>query len=293
MTTVQSPSKTSVRSRLHSYFQQRKLFLEHDLLDPADKRSVRPQFDFEESFSGPIDTAAELLLTAGIALDAADVFVYGSRARGSADNLSDWDLVLVNPIASSPLTHRRYRTGVNSFDVSHGSLPALIQQLSQRHGDNNNWLLNACAEGRPLTIPSPGSSVLFRHASILRRKGPEPPNYESLTGLAEELSSRLQAVSSDYSDTDDSARRLFLRRIAYDRLAMRIVYVRYILDRKWTTCHNALLIACEQEYPSLFSALMKYSSAPETREGTECINKETDDMLREIQLRANSERRRK
>lgn len=99
------------------------------------------------------------------------VIISGSYARGTPDQISDLDVILI--LHNGPQRQFYQPAGDIELDVFCDSLPALQTQLSTLRKSNNNFLLNSLAKSVVYVDRDGSGAKLVHDATALWEKGPD------------------------------------------------------------------------------------------------------------------------
>jgi len=189
------------------------------------------------------------------------ILLHGSRAAGTADSLSDFD-VLCTVRAHCGQRREFIPFGGVYIDLYCSSPEVLQRRLNSFYPNNNNFLLNALTRGRILLDRSGHLTRLAHLARQKREAGPAAMSEEDSVLMWQQIRSALGSVERSLVRSRDSAAHLGLARIRCAEIFSKIVYAHCVEQRRWTSSLPSVLEWAREHSPELHRVSLLFLTAP-------------------------------
>jgi hypothetical protein len=189
------------------------------------------------------------------------ILLHGSRAAGTADSLSDFDvLCTVRPHCGQ---RREFIPFGGTYIDFYCSSPEVLQRrLNSFYPNNNNFLLNALTRGRILLDRSGHLTRLVQLAQRKREAGPSAMSEEDSVLMWQQIRSALGSVERSLARSRDSAAHVGLARIRCAEIFSKTVYAHCVEQRRWTASLPSVMEWAREHSPELHRACLLFLTAP-------------------------------
>jgi hypothetical protein len=199
-------------------------------------------------------------------LNLSGILLYGSRASPGADPQSDFDLICV---LRSPWEDQR--RDVQPFedvylDLYYASFPVLRRRLQTQNLLNNNFVLNAFADGKVLADRDGSVAKLIDLARAIWARGPVVPSAGESRFVQEQFRATYYSIQRLFVRACESSQQEGLARLRAAELFSRMMYEYCHRAGVWAASMSNVLRWTEKNCLELHARACQYLAAQSNHE---------------------------
>lgn len=223
--------------------------------------------------------------------DAVGLLMYGS-AVSDPDSAADVDLICIT--RNDGQRHFMTTVGETTVDVYASTRDSLENSIRSDKRDNNNFILNAFAHGRPLMKLDDSVDALIGVAEDVWNAGPLKPSSDELKAIELALTKGLHAARSYVARANRSSNGPGIAALCIGQIFLRAVYAYCRANRLWSSTLSEMLEwkgdARYEELITLCSSFLRAQSFEEqfsalTEISRQTISREVATLMQDQTLR--------
>jgi predicted nucleotidyltransferase len=206
----------------------------------------------------PLDNA---VLQAVYEPSVAGVLLHGSRASGTADELSDFDVMCVLGPSHYALRREFIPFGGTYIDAYYAPAAPLFRRLHSSFPNNNNFLLNALTGGRILFDSNGELQRLMTSAQEKRAGGPPAVPESEVAITKKQIRAALASAERVLRRGKDAAESRGLAQVRLSEIFSKAIYTYQVERRRWTSSLPSVIRWSEVNCPELYLRARVYLTA--------------------------------
>lgn len=196
--------------------------------------------------------------------DAVGLLMYGSAVT-DPDSAADVDVIFIN--RNDGQRHFMTSVGQTTVDVYASTRDSLEKSIRLDKSDNNNFILNAFAHGRPLMKLDESMDALISIAKGVWSAGPIRPGPDERKAIELALTKGLHAARSYVTRASQSPERHGLAAINIGQIFLRAVYAYCRTNQLWSSTLSEMLEWKDNaRYEDLIALCSRFLRAPSLEE---------------------------
>lgn len=198
------------------------------------------------------------------------ILLHGSRAAGTSDSSSDFDLLCVVEPNQGRQIRETVSAGSAEIDVYYASAATLRRRLYTPAMNNNNFVLNALMCGKILTDSTGELRTLVFAAQEIWQAGPPALPHDELELTLQQIKSALNSTERKLSRAHDSIS-LKLVDIRMGEIFSKSVYMYCVQQCRWTSSLASVLDWAREDCTALYDPSRKFLVATEREDALRAL----------------------